>query len=107
MKKELERFDKKRYSETPNLWEVTTMSGVGPFTKNLISQVHDYGPERVHIKLLKSRNSDEPAIDMLTNMMRSELEDDEHCYYQNEYELAQKWKESAGKYIEVVELNSK
>ena len=27
MKKELERFDKKRYSETPNLWEVTTMSG--------------------------------------------------------------------------------
>lgn len=101
-----EEFEKMSFSDNVSI-VLVNMCGVGPFTKNLISHVHDYGPERVHIKLLKSRDSDESAIDMLTNMMRSELEDDEHCYYQNEYELAQKWKESAGKYIEVIELNSK
>ena len=27
MLKEKEKFDKERYAETPNLWDVTTMSG--------------------------------------------------------------------------------
>lgn len=97
-----EEFEKMSFNDNVSVILIN-MCGVGPFTKNLISQVNNYDPERVHIKLLKSRNTDGPAVDMLINMMRSELEDDEHCFYQNEYELAHKWKEADGKYIEVVD----
>ena len=79
------------------------MCGVGPFTKSLIHHVRGYGPERVYIKLLKSRDTDGLAVDMLINMMRSELEDKEYCWDQNRRELAHKWKEADGKYIEVID----
>ena len=34
--------------------------------------------------------------------MRTELDNDENCWEQREYELAQQWKESNGSYIEII-----
>lgn len=96
-----EAFETETYSENVSII-LHHPKAYGPFLKSLVHRLHDYGPERVNIKLLLSDENDRSAYDTIYNLMRTELDNDENCWEQREYELARQWKESNGSYIEII-----
>lgn len=73
----------------------------GPFLKSLVFRLHNYGPDRVHIQLLLSNKNDRLAYETIYNMMRTELDNDKNIFETDEFILAEQWKNSNGKYIEM------